>query len=92
MPASNGPPPAPKPEKLVHFLNSELGCHISSEAGIGIKPMSAAGSQRLIRKALNFALETGRPSVTLMHKGNIMKFTEGAFKNWGYELGRVGIY
>ena len=48
--------------------------------------MSAAGSQRLIRKALNFALETGRPSVTLMHKGNIMKFTEGAFKNWGYEL------
>jgi isocitrate dehydrogenase len=80
------PAASPEARKVIHFLNSELGCHISSEAGIGIKPMSAAGSQRLIRKALNFALETGRPSVTLMHKGNIMKFTEGAFKNWGYEL------
>jgi isocitrate dehydrogenase len=80
------PATSPEARKVVHFLNSELGCRISAEAGIGIKPMSAAGSQRLIRKALNFALETGRPSVTLMHKGNIMKFTEGAFKNWGYEL------
>jgi isocitrate dehydrogenase len=80
------PAASPEARKVVHFLNSELGCRLSDEAGIGIKPMSAAGSQRLIRKALNFALETGRPSVTLMHKGNIMKFTEGAFKNWGYEL------
>jgi isocitrate dehydrogenase len=80
------PAASPEARKVVHFLNSELGCRLSNEAGIGIKPMSAAGSQRLIRKALNFALETGRPSVTLMHKGNIMKYTEGAFKNWGYEL------
>ncbi|AEB09157.1 isocitrate dehydrogenase (NADP(+)) [Desulfobacca acetoxidans] len=72
--------------KVVNFLNTQMGCHISPEAGIGIKPMSAAGSQRLVRKAIIFALQTGRPSVTLMHKGNIMKYTEGAFKTWGYEL------
>ena len=80
------PAASPEARKVIHFLNAELGCRIAAEAGIGIKPMSAAGSQRLVRKAINFALETGRPSVTLMHKGNIMKFTEGAFKNWGYEL------
>jgi isocitrate dehydrogenase len=80
------PAASPEARKVVDFLNSQMGCRIAPESGIGIKPMSAAGSQRLIRKALNFALETGRPSVTLMHKGNIMKFTEGAFKTWGYEL------
>ncbi len=80
------PASSPEARKVVDFLNSQMGCHISPESGIGIKPMSAAGSQRLVRKALNFALATGRPSVTLMHKGNIMKFTEGAFKTWGYEL------
>ena len=80
------PAASPEARKVVEFLNSQMNCRISPESGIGIKPMSAAGSQRLIRKALNFALETGRPSVTLMHKGNIMKFTEGAFKTWGYEL------
>jgi isocitrate dehydrogenase len=80
------PAASPEARKVVDFLNTQMGCLISPEAGIGIKPMSAAGSQRLVRKALNFALETGRPSVTLMHKGNIMKYTEGAFKNWGYEL------
>lgn len=73
-------------KKVVAFLNQELGCQIPLEAGIGVKPMSAAGSQRLIRKAINYALASGRPSVTLMHKGNIMKYTEGAFKTWGYEL------
>ena len=80
------PASSPEAHKVVDFLNSQMGCHIAPESGIGIKPMSAAGSQRLIRQALNFALATGRPSVTLMHKGNIMKFTEGAFKTWGYEL------
>ncbi len=80
------PAASPEARKVVDFLNSQMGCRIAPESGIGIKPMSAAGSQRLIRKALNFALANGRPSVTLMHKGNIMKFTEGAFKTWGYEL------
>ena len=80
------PAASPEARKVVDFLNTQMGCKISPEAGIGIKPMSAAGSQRLVRQALNFALETNRPSVTLMHKGNIMKFTEGAFKTWGYEL------
>ena len=80
------PAASPEARKVIEFLNSQMHCRISPESGIGIKPMSAAGSQRLIRQALNFALETGRPSVTLMHKGNIMKFTEGAFKTWGYEL------
>lgn len=72
--------------RVIEFLNSQMGCQISPDAGLGIKPMSAAGSQRLIRKALQYALDYGRPSVTLMHKGNIMKYTEGAFKTWGYEL------
>jgi isocitrate dehydrogenase len=80
------PASSPEARKVVDFLNSQMGCRISPQAGIGIKPMSAAGSQRLVRKALIFALENNRPSVTLMHKGNIMKFTEGAFKTWGYEL------
>ncbi len=80
------PAGSPEARKVVAFLNQELGCRIAPEAGIGVKPMSAAGSQRLIRKAINYALASGRPSVTLMHKGNIMKYTEGAFKTWGYEL------
>jgi isocitrate dehydrogenase len=80
------PANSPDARKVVDFLNNQMGCRISPESGIGIKPMSAAGSQRLVRKAITFALQTNRPSVTLMHKGNIMKFTEGAFKTWGYEL------
>ncbi len=80
------PAKSPEARKVVEFLNSQMGCRISPDAGIGVKPMSAAGSQRLIRKALQYALGKGAPSVTLMHKGNIMKFTEGAFKTWGYEL------
>jgi isocitrate dehydrogenase len=70
--------------KLAH----ELGFNIRPESGIGIKPMSAFGSKRLIRKAIQYAIDRGLPSVTLVHKGNIMKFTEGAFKDWGYELSR----
>ncbi|HZU38675.1 MAG TPA: isocitrate/isopropylmalate family dehydrogenase, partial [Gemmataceae bacterium] len=74
-------------KKVVSFLN-ELGYNISPHAGVGIKPMSPEGSKRLIRMAIRYALEKKLPSVTLMHKGNIMKFTEGAFKDWGYELAR----
>ncbi|MGQ9920042.1 MAG: isocitrate dehydrogenase (NADP(+)) [Desulfobacca sp.] len=80
------PARSPEARKVVEFLNSQMGCRLSPDAGIGIKPMSAAGSQRLVRKAIQYALAKGAPSVTLMHKGNIMKFTEGAFKTWGYEL------
>jgi len=80
------PAGSPEAKRLIEFLNAQLGCKLAAETGIGIKPMTAAGSQRLIRKAIKYALAQGRPSVTLMHKGNIMKFTEGAFKTWGYEL------
>jgi isocitrate dehydrogenase len=69
-------------------LAKELGFNIREQSGIGIKPMSAFGSKRLIRKAIQYAIERGLGSVTLVHKGNIMKFTEGAFKDWGYELAR----
>jgi isocitrate dehydrogenase len=72
--------------KLIAFLNQELGCTLDLGAAIGIKPMTERCSKRLIRMALKYAAEHARPSVTLMHKGNIMKYTEGAFQNWGYEV------
>jgi isocitrate dehydrogenase len=72
--------------KLATFLEEELDSPIREDSGIGIKPISRLGTQRLMRMAIEYALEYGRTSVTLMHKGNIMKFTEGAFKEWGYEL------
>lgn len=72
--------------RLIAFLNQELGCSIDAGAAIGIKPMTERCSKRLIRMALKYALEQQRPSLTLMHKGNIMKYTEGAFQNWGYEV------
>jgi len=71
-------------------LAAALGKKIRPESGIGIKPMSAFGSKRLVRKALRYAADLHRDSVTLVHKGNIMKFTEGAFKDWGYEAARDG--
>ncbi len=77
--------------KLIKFLQDELGVtgiRFPSSAGLGIKPVSREGSQRLIRKALNYAVDEDRSSVTLVHKGNIMKYTEGAFRNWGYEVAR----
>ena len=77
---------SPEARKLAEFLRDELKADIRPESGFGIKPMSAFGSKRLIRKAIDYALANGKDSVTLMHKGNIMKFTEGAFKLWGYEL------
>ncbi len=79
----------PENEKLAHFLREELGATGFFEgAGLGIKPISPFGSKRLIRAAIRYALERGRKSVTFVHKGNIQKFTEGAFVNWGYEVGR----
>jgi isocitrate dehydrogenase len=72
--------------RLINFLNQDLGCSIDAGAAIGIKPMTERCSKRLIRMGLKYALEQQRPSLTLMHKGNIMKYTEGAFQNWGYEV------
>jgi isocitrate dehydrogenase len=76
----------PEAQKVIEFLTKEMGAKIRLDSGIGIKPMSVTGSKRLIRQAIKFALANGRRSVTLVHKGNIMKFTEGAFRDWGYEL------
>jgi isocitrate dehydrogenase len=75
-------------EKLRQFIEREFGKRIRPESAIGIKPMSAFGSKRLIEMAIKYALRHHRPSVTMMHKGNIMKFTEGGFRDWGYELAR----
>ncbi|MGF2617357.1 NADP-dependent isocitrate dehydrogenase [Rossellomorea vietnamensis] len=76
-------------KKLISFLQDEMGVNkirFPETSGLGIKPVSEEGTQRLVRAAINYAITEGRKSVTLVHKGNIMKFTEGAFKNWGYEL------
>jgi isocitrate dehydrogenase len=79
---------SPEAAKLTAFLRDELGWKVRDHSGIGIKPISEEGSKRLIRAALNYALARGRRSVTMVHKGNIQKFTEGAFRAWGYELVR----
>jgi len=78
----------PEAGKLSAFLHDEMGWEIREGSGIGIKPISEFGSKRLIRAAVKYALDHGRESVTMVHKGNIQKFTEGAFRNWGYELVR----
>ncbi len=75
-------------KKLLAFLRDEMGANVSLDSGVGIKPMTEKGSKRLVRKAVEFAVAQKRDSVTLMHKGNIMKFTEGAFREWGYEAAR----
>jgi isocitrate dehydrogenase len=77
---------SPEARRLIDFLNQQLGCQLESGAAIGIKPMTARCCKRLIRMAIKYALEREYASVTLMHKGNIMKYTEGAFQNWGYEV------
>jgi len=80
---------SPEAIKVIKFLREEMGVRkirFPEGCGIGIKPVSKEGSQRLVRKAIQFAIDNDKPSVTLVHKGNIMKFTEGAFKDWGYEL------
>ncbi|MFN2136137.1 MAG: isocitrate dehydrogenase (NADP(+)) [Candidatus Promineifilaceae bacterium] len=73
-------------DSIIHFMNSELGKHVREGSAIGIKPVSEFGTDRLVRQAIEYAIQHKLPTVTLVHKGNIMKFTEGAFKNWGYEL------
>jgi isocitrate dehydrogenase len=80
---------SPEAERLIAFLDRELGKKVRPGSGVGIKPISEFGSKRLVRKALAYAVANGRTDVTLVHKGNIMKFTEGAFKDWGYELARA---
>ena len=78
--------------KVIEFLRNEMGVtkiRFPDTSGIGIKPVSREGTQRLVRKAIQYAIDNNRPSVTLVHKGNIMKFTEGAFKAWGYELAKA---
>jgi isocitrate dehydrogenase len=79
----------PEAEKLLHFLQDELkvkNIRFPETSSFGIKPVSKEGSERLIRAAIQYAIDNKLPSVTIVHKGNIMKYTEGAFKNWGYEL------
>jgi isocitrate dehydrogenase len=81
----------PEVRKLIDFLQNEMGVtkiRFPDTAGIGVKPVSSEGTKRLVRKAIQYAVDNDRASVTLVHKGNIMKFTEGAFKTWGYELAR----
>ena len=73
-------------QKLNKFLKSEFGWEIREDSGIGIKPISKTATQRLVRASLNYAVENNKKNLTLVHKGNIMKFTEGAFRKWGYEL------
>ncbi len=84
-------PGSAEADKVIEFLRTEMGVkkiRFTENCGIGIKPMSAAGTQRLVRAAIEYAIDNDRDSVTLVHKGNIMKFTEGAFKDWGYQLAR----
>ena len=80
-----------KAKKLIDFLQKELGVtkiRFPETSGIGIKPVSKEGTERLVRKAIQYAIDNDKPSVTLVHKGNIMKFTEGAFRDWGYALAK----
>ncbi len=75
-------------KKIIGFLKKEAGCELPLDSGIGIKPISRRKTFRLVRKALRYAIENSRENLTLVHKGNIMKYTEGAFREWGYELAR----
>ena len=79
---------SPEATRLLAFLRDQFGAKIRDESALGIKPMSRFGTQRLVAKAIQYAIKARRPSVTLVHKGNIMKFTEGAFREWGYEVAR----
>jgi isocitrate dehydrogenase len=79
----------PQAERVIEFLATEMGKRVRPDSGIGIKPMSEFGSKRLMRMALQYAIDNKRKTVTLVHKGNIMKFTEGAFRDWGYEVAKA---
>src|SRR5262249_44888033 len=74
--------------EIISLLNEKYGYKVRTDSGIGIKPISPTGTKRLVRRAIQYALDFSKPSVTLVHKGNIMKFTEGAFRDWGYELAK----
>ena len=79
---------SPEAQRMFEILEKEFRTRVRADSGIGVKPVSETGSKRLVRKAIRFAIENGRKSVTLVHKGNIMKYTEGAFRTWGYEVAR----
>jgi isocitrate dehydrogenase len=79
----------PQAQRVIDFLAKEMGKRIAADSGIGIKPISETGTKRLVRMAIQHALANKRRTVTLVHKGNIMKFTEGAFRDWGYELAKT---
>src|SRR2546428_1976789 len=74
---------------MVEILDKEFHARVRPDSGIGVKPVSETGSKRLVRKAIRYAIDNGRKSVTLVHKGNIMKYTEGAFRTWGYEVAKI---
>jgi isocitrate dehydrogenase len=74
--------------RIIDLLNDEMGKNVRKDSGIGVKPISITGSKRLVRMAIEYARDNGRKSVTLVHKGNIMKYTEGAFRDWGYEVAK----
>lgn len=78
----------PEAAKLIKFLKDEMGKNIAADSGIGIKPISVKNTKNIVRAAIQYAIANKKSSVTLMHKGNIMKFTEGSFKEWGYELAK----
>jgi isocitrate dehydrogenase len=78
----------PEAKKVIGFLVNEMGKKVRPDSGVGVKPMSITGSKQLVRYAIRYAIENGHKSVVLVHKGNIMKYTEGAFRDWGYELAR----
>ena len=76
----------PEAKKVIDFLHSDMGVKVRKDSGIGIKPISVFGTSRLVRMAMQYAIDHNRSSVTFVHKGNIMKFTEGAFRDWGYQV------
>ncbi|RMF95156.1 MAG: isocitrate dehydrogenase (NADP(+)) [Candidatus Schekmanbacteria bacterium] len=75
-------------KKVIDFLSNEMGVKVRPDSGVGIKPISITGTKRLVKMGINYAIKRGKKSVTLVHKGNIMKFTEGAFRDWGYEVAK----
>src|SRR5947208_8450949 len=79
----------PQAERVIDFLSKEMGKRIAPDSGIGIKPISETGTKRLVRMAIQYAVANNRKTVTIVHKGNIMKFTEGAFRDWGYEVAKA---
>src|SRR5438874_12112251 len=82
------PANSPEAQKIIAFLQKEFGKKVRPDSGIGIKPISITATKNLVRRAIQYALENKRRSVTIVHKGNIMKYTEGAFRDWGYQLAR----